>query len=229
MTTQEQYIALIKEMVTKKFGRTIATPEDAQHLAEEINSTTAMEVTTTSLLGIFSSDGRGGAPRPATLSAMARYVGYSGWSDFCTSSDILPSVETNVIPVTHRWGVILLTIIAIAVVITTVVLLIGGGSAPERSNINAETQVIEQEWLARTIEECNEIRRYAESNDYQQRIEEFCLEQETELYDHIVADIESYIQEHDLDYDAEAIAECAEEIASKCRNGYEALKIERSE
>lgn len=227
MTTQQQYILQLKELVIKKFGREITSAEEYIALAEAIGIATDNELNITALSKIFSNEQNNNyAPRPAILSAMARYVGYSGWSDFCTSPNILPTIETNVIPVNRRWGVIIVTLFAILVVATTVIyLLFGGDNAKDAQepNISLVVKPIAEEWMARTLEECNTVRYYAEHRNYEEQVESFIEEYEASLLELIVSDIESHLSEQDLHYSDELIMAEAEDIADRCRAIYNCL------
>lgn len=228
MTTQQQYIEQLKSLVAKKFGRDIISTEDCVALAEAIGETPDNELIIKAL-GIIFSDGenRGYAPRPALLSALARYIGYSGWSDFCTSPEVIPAIETNVIPVTRRWGVIIVTILAILIVVSTVVYLLCASShttdATPRPTLEQATRDIAEQWHARTLEECNTVRYYAGRRNYEEQVESFVEEYETNLTELIQSDIENLITERGLHFTEAEIEAEAEAIAEECRAVYRCL------
>ena len=124
MTTQEQYVARLKEFVEAKFGRSITSLEDCDALSEAVGEATNIKLDSRAFLPIFVHNSRAVAPRPVTLSTLARYLGYNSWSEFCTSSNVLPAEDTDVIPVVRRWGVIILTALAIVVVAGAIIFLI---------------------------------------------------------------------------------------------------------
>ena len=74
MTTQEQYIARLKEFVEAKFGQRITTIEDCDALSEAVGEATNIKLDSRAFMPIFVHDSRAIAPRPVTLSTLARYL-----------------------------------------------------------------------------------------------------------------------------------------------------------
>lgn len=88
MTTQQQYIERLKGMVVAEFGRGIATTEDCAALSRAVAEAIDMHLDANDYAKLFIPQSNI-APRPVTLSALTRYVGYESWSSFCSSSDVL--------------------------------------------------------------------------------------------------------------------------------------------
>lgn len=85
MTTIQEniHIKYLKEDILKKFGKTLDSPTDYDNLFIDIQNKTGETVSSTTLKRIYGYIKPTTIPRPSTLSILARYVGYSGWSDFC--------------------------------------------------------------------------------------------------------------------------------------------------
>jgi hypothetical protein len=225
MTTQEQYIGRLKELAEAKYGRTVASAEECALLAAAISEATGMSVDEESLEQLFVESRHGVAPRPNTLSAMAKYVGYDSWIAFCTSKDVIPVEDSDIIPTTRRWGVIILTILALAIVAGAIVYLVVGGSS---STTNREAVVhsvaidevcvdVEEQWVASTIELCNTVRIYSGSEEYAMRRDQFIRAYEETLSASIKHDVEVCVVEHGVSFSDEQIAAETERIATRCR------------
>lgn len=166
MTTQEQYIERLKEMVTTRYGGGIASAEDCRALCEAVHNETDVELEWLAIAQLFIYKGGGGiAPRPRTLSTLARYVGYGSWSDFCSSREVVPADDIDIIPTTRRWGVIILTALAIVIVVVTATILLFDSKTqpyvfPERY------APIMDKWRAATTEFCNEVRANYDDTTY---------------------------------------------------------------
>lgn len=227
MTTQQQYIERLKDMVTRKFGRGIATMEDCITLSEAVREATEMQLDAQDYARLFMPK-TNIAPRPVTLSALTRYVGYDSWSSFCSSSDVLPAEDSDIIPTPRRWGVFILTLIAIIVVIATAVILLNGGKdtavALEDTDIIVER--VEERWLARTLEECNALRAYSEQEGYTERIDAFIENYSATLYDNIASEMISLFDTYNISLPAETITSYVEAIMVECYTMCETLYIE---
>ena len=227
MTTQQQYIERLKDMVTRKFGRGIATMEDCITLSEAVREATEMQLDAQDYARLFMPK-TNIAPRPVTLSALTRYVGYDSWSSFCSSSDVLPAEDSDIIPTPRRWGVFILTLIAIIVVIATAVILLNGGKdttvALEDTDIIVER--VEERWLARTLEECNALRAYSEQEGYTERIDTFIENYSATLYDDIASEMISLFDTYNISLPAETITSYVEAIMVECYTMCETLYIE---
>lgn len=229
MTTQQQYIERLKDMVTQKFGRSIATADDCTMLSESVHEATGMQLDANDYVRLFIPKSNI-APRPVTLSALTRYVGYESWSTFCSSSDVLPAEDRDIIPTPRRWGVFILTFIAVVIVIVTALALLGGGEDDVVALENADIVVerVEERWLARTLEECNALRAYSNEDDYTERIDAFMAEYCTTLYDEIASELISSLERYNITLTAEEVASCAEAIMAQCYTMCETLHIEQS-
>lgn len=227
MTTQQQYIERLKDMVTQKFGRGIATAEDCVALSEAVAEVTDMHLDANDYTKLFIPQSNI-APRPVTLSALTRYVGYDSWSTFCSSSEVRPAEDSDIIPTPRRWGVFILTIVAIIVVVVTAIALLDGGKDDVVVVENADVVVamVEERWLARTLEECNALRAYADEQNYSERIDAFMAEYCTTLYDEISSHIISDMQRHSISLTDDEVASYANSIVVQCCTMCETLRME---
>ena len=227
MTTQQQYIERLKDMVTQKFGRGIATAEDCVALSEAVAEVTDMHLDANDYAKLFIPQSNI-APRPVTLSALTRYVGYDSWSTFCSSSEVRPAEDSDIIPTPRRWGVFILTIVAIIVVVVTAIALLDGGKDDVVVVENADVVVamVEERWLARTLEECNALRAYADEQNYSERIDAFMAEYCTTLYDEISSHIISDMQRHSISLTDDEVASYANPIVVQCCTMCETLRME---
>ena len=228
MTTQQQSIECLKNMVAQKFGRGIATIEDCAMLSQAVEETTNMSLDANDYATLFIPKS-GIAPRPVILSALTRYVGYDSWSSFCSSSDVLPAEDQDYIPTPRRWGVFILTVVAIVVVVATALILLNDGSDSSNvasDGVDAVVESVEQRWLARTIEECNAIRAYADEANYSERIDTFMTEYCTTLYDDISSELILILQQHNLSLAEDEVATYASAIMAQCYTMCETLHVE---
>lgn len=227
MTTQQQYIERLKGMVVLKFGRGIATAEDCVALGEAVAEVTDMHLDANDYAKLFIPQSNI-APRPVTLSALTRYVGYDSWSTFCSSSEVRPAEDSDIIPTPRRWGVFILTIVAIIVVVVTAIALLDGGKDDDDVVENADVVVamVEERWLARTLEECNALRAYADEQNYSERIDAFMAEYCTTLYDEISSHIISDMQRYSISLTDDEVASYANSIVVQCCTMCETLRME---
>ena len=226
MTTQEQYVARLKEFVEAKFGRSITSLEDCDALSEAVGEATNIKLDSRAFMPIFVHDSRAVAPRPVTLSTLARYLGYNSWSEFCTSSNVLPAEDTDVIPVVRRWGVIILTALAIVVVAGAIIFLIRAVDSDKSKVDNRHLEVVErveQRWMARTMEECNAMRAYKSDSTYVDMLDAFALEYNELLDTEVLRDIRDAVDGEGISIGDENIAAHADTIANRCRAMYNVL------
>ena len=226
MTTQEQYVARLKEFVEAKFGRSITSLEDCDALSEAVGEATNIKLDSRAFLPIFVHNSRAVAPRPVTLSTLARYLGYNSWSEFCTSSNVLPAEDTDVIPVVRRWGVIILTALAIVVVAGAIIFLIRAVDGDKSKVDNRHLEVVErveQRWVARTMEECNAMRAYKSDSTYVDMLDAFALEYNELLDTEVLRDIRDAVDGEGISISDENIAAHADTIANRCRAMYNVL------
>lgn len=227
MTTQQQYIERLKDMVAQEFGRSIATAEDCVDLSRAVGDAVDMHLDANDYTTLFFPKSNI-APRPVILSTLTRYVGYESWSNFCTSSDVLPAEDRDYIPTPRRWGVFILTLAAIIIVVVTAVVLLNDGSDSGATIDSADIVVesVEEKWLARTLEECNALRAYYDEEDYSERIDTFMAEYCTTLYDEIASELIAQLQECNIVLSDEEIASYAESIMAQCYTMCETLHVE---
>ena len=231
MTTQEQYIERLKKLTEAKYGHAVSTTEECASLGAAICAATGISVDEASLYQLFIEHRRGVTPRPAMLSAMAKYVGYDSWIAFCTSSDIVPVEDSDIIPTTRRWGVIILTLLALITVVGAIVYLVVDGSSTTTKRRVVEHRVslgdlcanVEEQWIASTIELCNTVRMYSGSEEYAMRRDQFIRAYSETLDVSIRRDIEDVINEHGVSFSDEDIAAETDRIATRCRTMLEGL------
>lgn len=231
MTTQEQYIKRLKEMVVSEFGRNIASADDCIALSNAVQECVGIGVDIESLEQLFIGDNTHLTPRPVMLSSLARYVGFTGWSDFCTARDITPSETSTRLPIVRRWGAIGLAAIAVIVMIISTIVLINRGEETEGEAliIDSRFRNLETQWIARTMERCNTLRAYYNENDaerYNRRVDRFIDKYRDALNKSVKSDIQNYALKNKITVDNATIDETAEIIIEKCLSLCEDIKIE---
>lgn len=227
MTTQEQYIERLKEMTSAKFGRAVAMAEDYGALSDAIFDEIGIRVDIPAIKHLYTHTSYAISPRPTTLSALAKYLGYGSWSDFCTARDIQPAEDSEQIPVVRRWGVIgAVAGIAVAIIATIIILLI----PREKPMTDAEAMVAAVDerfngvlttWAAITTEHCNDVRQfYDEQNksNYHAHIVERNNAFTSDIEARIGEDITRYAVENNITVDNATIDRTAEAIAKICNS-----------
>lgn len=76
-------VSLLLKAVLKQFGKTLDSPADYDSLSLDIQTKTGEAVSSTTLKRLYGYVKPSTSPRLSTLSVLARYAGYTGWSDFC--------------------------------------------------------------------------------------------------------------------------------------------------
>ena len=227
MTTQEQYIERLKELTTTKFGRVIAGVEEYTALAEAVAEATGIQLDVPSLKHLFTHTSYAISPRPTTLSALARYVGYGGWTDFCTSRDVLPAEDEEKIPIVRRWGMIAGAVLAAVTLIISIAVIIIHREEPMTeaeklySAVDERFHGVKNRWTAATTEHCNEMRTYYDESDmasYRKIVAERNDEFMVNLYAEIGEDITLYAVEHNITVDNATIDRTADAIAALCQS-----------
>lgn len=219
MTTQEQYIARLKELVEARYGSSITTQEECDALAAAVTEATGVKFDGRAYAPLFLSSNRGMAPRPVILSALARYIGMGSWSDFCASRNVLPADDTDIIPVTRPWGVVILTSIAIIVVITAAILLLRSSNETierRQHNMMAVVANVKEQWVASTIEECNAIRAYNSSDDYESIIATFIAQHNSTTREEIATDLRAAFATEGIEVSSIELDTATEQIAVRC-------------
>lgn len=223
MTTQEQYIERLKEIVQAKHGREIRSAEDCALLAEALREATAHGVDPRALELMFLAKRRSFTPRPSVLTTLAMYAGYGSWSDFCSSREVLPAEDTDIIPVKRRWGVIILTIAAIAIVLSAILLLLLGDNTIKGNNENVALQRlytdVDERWRAIATEECNDLRSAGDMSASE--VNGIITERIITLSDNITTDIEVTATMRGMAIDEATLSEYADKIAERCESIYQ--------
>lgn len=223
MTTQEQYIERLKEIVRAKHGREICTAEDCALLAEALREATKQSIDPRALELMFLAKRRSFAPRPSVLTALAMYVGYGSWSDFCSSRDVLPADDTDIIPVKRRWGVIILTIAAIVIVLSAILYLLLGDNTAVSNTENIALQRlytdVDERWRAIATEECNDLRSAGDMSASE--VNGIITERIITLGDSIATDIEATATQRGMAIDEATLSEYADKIAERCESIYQ--------
>lgn len=229
MTTQEQYVERLKEMVVVEFGRPIATTEDCVALSDAVLECVGVGVDIESLEQLFILNTI--TPRPLILSSLARYVGFTGWSDFCTARDVIPADDRDKLPVVRRWGIIILTALAVVVVLVSAIMLISrdGGDTDDALVVDSRFRNIEAKWLASTSERCNTLRTFY-NEDQPQRfndgVDRYIVKYSEFLTKSVKSDVESYVVQYKITVDNDTIDQTTEIIIEKCLKMVEDIKID---
>ncbi|MBQ3044086.1 MAG: hypothetical protein IJD53_06540 [Alistipes sp.] len=235
MTTQEQYIERLKELVSEKFGQAISSKETCEALANAIFEEVGTTCDSTILEELY---GIGSHPvrtlRPATLSTLARYIGYSGWSSFCTSSEILPAIDTDIIPVRRRWGTVILTLAAIVVVIIAIVMLLRSDllssneepttPAATTAIVDSDVQDVYESCVAAANEHCNALREYI-MTDTERIVSEIESEMAT-LAERIEQDVIAHYEANGTTFDEARVKRNSDAIFECCTDIYNSLLAE---
>lgn len=80
---RKRHIENLKREIGLKFGRTIESAADFDTLSISIRDSTSETISPSTLKRIFGYVKYDAEPSATTLSILSRYVGYTGWSDFC--------------------------------------------------------------------------------------------------------------------------------------------------
>lgn len=80
---RKRHLENLKREIGLKFGRTIESAADFDMLSITIQQATSETISPSTLKRIFGYVKSDAAPSATTLSILSRYVGYTGWSDFC--------------------------------------------------------------------------------------------------------------------------------------------------
>lgn len=85
----------IKADILEKIKRTLESPADFDYLSQEIQKSCGETVSSTTLKRIFGYIPSISATRLSTLSVLARYLGYSGWSTYIQAKNNNQSVNSD--------------------------------------------------------------------------------------------------------------------------------------
>ena len=113
MIYSKEHIDLLKRAIIECFGRTLDSPTDYDMLSADIRECTGETISSATLKRLFGYLKPSTAPRPSTLSVLARYVGYTGWSDFCQAQQTGPSESPDSIPGRKIMGIGVILVLGI--------------------------------------------------------------------------------------------------------------------
>ena len=163
MNTHSQHIESLRRAVLSPFARTLDAATDYDALSLDISAVTGEAVSSSTLKRLFGYDKHTTEPRPSTLSTLARYVGYSGWSDFCERY-VAPDVPMR--PQNGNMLIWLGLLLIVGGLIALVTILISGDDAPTtplQHQQPADQELIEEikgQWLTLSQHRCDSIRTY---------------------------------------------------------------------
>lgn len=81
-----EYIERIKEEIKNKLRHSLDSPTDFNYLALQVKIVTGEDISSTTLKRFFGYIPSKSSTRRSSLSILARYLGYPGWSDYVNSS-----------------------------------------------------------------------------------------------------------------------------------------------
>ena len=150
---QNHYIEALKAEVLLHFGRTLDAPTDYDLLSVAIEKSTGEVISVSTLKRLFGYKGQSTIPRPSTLSVLARYVGTTGWSDFCKRMDnhSADNAKTN-LPRRKRWPIVVAAIVALLIV-AVVAFVVFNSDNKEKISSSATQPVVEQVEHVEVVEE----------------------------------------------------------------------------
>lgn len=161
MEHNDIHIEQLKSEVLAQFGRTLDSPTDYDALSLSITESVGEHISVSTLKRLYGYDKRTTTPRPSTLSALARYTGYAGWSDFVEKKSGEPIEEcndtTNTPKRRHRHGIIIAAmaiIIAIGIALSIPSKTIHTPPAPTIDPV----EQIRDKWATLTAIKCDSIR-----------------------------------------------------------------------
>lgn len=230
MTTQEQYIERLKEMVIAQFGREITTTEDCISLSNALSESVGAGVDVESLEQFFLAETYL-APRPVTLSLLARYVGFTGWSDFCTAGAVAYSADSDRLSKMRRWLIIALAAIAVLAIVITAVVIISRNTDEVDTSLMVDSRFrnLESKWISSTSERCNTLREYydeANAEQYNERVDRFIERYRDYLHRTVKPDVENFVLKYKITVDNNTIDQTTEIIIERCLKMVDDIKID---
>ena len=223
MTIQEQYIAHIKKLVIRQYGSNISSADDCAALSDAVEKSVGIRIDMPSLQMLFSRNSGMVTPRPMVLSALAKYVGYDDWANYCASCNIATDVDGERIPVRRRWGVIIaVSIVVIALVAGAVIFIKSSGNeATQSSEPTAYDLIVDDvrtKYITLADEQCVELRVYDSTNRLalESQVEVTVLSYKDEVKVSIAADIRAAADSEGVDVSDEDIEASAVEISDYC-------------
>lgn len=185
MECTDEQIDALKDAVVGVFGRTLDAPTDFDALSSEIQKKTGEAISPSTLKRLYGYIKSATAPRPSTLSTLARYAGCAGWSDFCEvrCGRIDASPKRN----SYRaW--LYYVLIGVGICILIIFLLRFAGAAPAESDIGSVQSIfvaetpdqkavrIKRRCVAFVKEHCDSIRNFRSEMDiiaYKEAVDDF--------------------------------------------------------
>lgn len=177
MEYNDIHIEQLKSEVLARFGRTLDSPTDYDALSLSITESVGEQISVSTLKRLYGYDRRTTTPRPSTLSALARYAGYAGWSDFVEKREGAKierhTHTTSTNKRRHRHGIALILIItAIAIIIA---IYLAPSRAPKASDTPPTPPVdpveqLREKWTTLTVTKCDSIRSLRNSHSPEQYI-----------------------------------------------------------
>lgn len=127
---RKRHIENLKREIGLKFGRTIESAADFDALSISIRDITSETISPSTLKRIFGYVKYDAEPSATTLSILSRYVGYTGWSDFCRNyipsetgcGLIHKSIRTKILK--QKRMILFLTIACIVLAVSCILLTI---------------------------------------------------------------------------------------------------------
>lgn len=83
---EQEYIERMKGDIKNKLKHSLDSPTDFDYLALQVKSVTGEDISSTTLKRFFGYIPSKSCTRRSSLSILARYLGYPGWSDYVNSS-----------------------------------------------------------------------------------------------------------------------------------------------
>ncbi len=215
----------LKEAVLVKFGRTLDSPTDYDLLSVAIERHTGDMISSSTLKRLFGYNKQQTSPRPSTLSTLARYVGFAGWSDFCNNMLEEPAEEPKK---SGRNVRMLFATAGVAIALIVLLWSLFDPRAESRPQYDIEERIgsslseqlspkekIMQEAVERTQKMCERVRSQRDNLDvfdYNKLIN-------SEYYPFIFDTISGYIRERcDKVFDKTEAEEIYTEIYTACQN-----------
>lgn len=80
--SEQEYIERMKDEIKEKIKHSLDSPTDFNYLAYHVKQDTGEDISSTTLKRFFGYIPSESATRRSSLSILARYLGYLGWSDY---------------------------------------------------------------------------------------------------------------------------------------------------
>ena len=224
MTTQERYIERIKQLVVKQYGSNITSADDCAALSEAVEKSVGMRIDMPTLQMLFSRNSRMVTPRPLVLSALAKYVGYEDWGDYCTSCPIDTQDDEHRIPIRRRWSVIIGLAVAVVAIALGVVFMLGSDnkegatSSVTPSPYDDVVATVTKRYVTLAEEQCVALRVYDSTNRLalEAQVEEFVASYSEQIKPSIKDDIRRTAEEMGVTTNDRMIDNSADSIANEC-------------